>query len=234
MSRRVTLEMLNQTSKVGIDFVWWYVRILLAVGLFVSIATAAAAMAWFNASFLSVLTLMGMALGLVLLFFILSSSHKVSTWISDEIAEIIAWSKQERGETSLPDNLPAALPAALPVENRQIPVTSGGRVGVVSLNPPVHGFIESDLFYVCELIGGGYKFTEEYMEKVLLPSSRLPMGKAEEGTPYKKLFDSERGLFVRAGIIEGRKPKYSGKLVVTDPAEMMLLIKALPEDTPTP
>jgi hypothetical protein len=222
MSRRVTLEMLNQTSKVGIDFVSWYVRILFGVGLLVVLATAAAGMMWFELNFLSVLTLMGMALGLVLLFFVLSSAHTVSTWISDEIAEIIEWSKHERVEPT--PSLPATLPATLPQENRVIPVTAGGRAGVVSLNPPAHGFDERDLMYLCGLIAGGYKFTEENMEKLRLPYSGEVMGKAQPGTWYTRFMD----VCTAAGIIEGRRPKFSGKLVVTDPDEMVLLIKALP------
>jgi hypothetical protein len=198
------------------------IGVLTLASLIVGTVSAAAVLpdlAWFV--FVGIFLVGGASITAVLIF-----ALRRRSWIVNAVVEgwQDLWDAENKAKAPTPI-LPPALPATLPQENRVIQVTAGDRVVGVPLNPPVHGFEESDLVYLCELVAGGYKFTEENMEKLILPSSRLPMGKAQEGTPYSKFMQ----LCGDAGIIEGRKPKYSGKLVVTDPAEMMLLIKALPE-----
>jgi hypothetical protein len=182
--------------------------------------------AWLNMVALGALFLGGMAIGLVIWTGIRKARGHPKAFM-DWWTEWVAGEIKAKQPTP---PLPPALPATLPQENRMIQVTAGDRVVDVSLTPPVHGFEERDLIYLCELIAGGYKFTEEYMERLKLPVSREVMGKAQDGTPYSRFMD----LCVAAGIIEGRKPKYSGKLVVTDAAEMMERLKKLEKEDITP
>lgn len=110
----------------------------------------------------------------------------------------------------------------LPLPQRVIPVTLGEKGEGIPLEL-IHGFDERDLAFLCRQVAR-HNYTEDAMEKLELPYSRKPMGKAQAGTLYTLFMD----LCVQAKIIEGRKPKFSGTLVVTDPLEMMRLIKTLP------
>lgn len=128
---------------------------------------------------------------------------------------------------TLPQESALTLPATLPQENRMIPVTAGDRAEEIPLDL-IYGFDPRDLEFLCRLLEKQYKFTEEAMEKLVLPYSREQMGKVGVGTGYSRFMD----LCVAAGIIEGRKPKFSGTLAVTDAEEMMRRIRALPMPTP--
>jgi hypothetical protein len=122
---------------------------------------------------------------------------------------------------------PAALPA-LPAASDTIRVTRNG-VGEDIPRNLLHGFDERDLLFLCRLLSVGFKFTEASMEKLVLPYSHDVMGKADEGTPYSRFMD----LCVSAGVIEGREPKKSGRMAVTEYAEIVRRIKEL-QNTPTP
>lgn len=144
------------------------------------------------------------------------------------VADVVdLWRDWVNAEIKAKEPAPPTLPATLPQENRTIPVMSGDRVVDVPLNL-LHGFDPRDMEFLCRLLAKEFKFTEESMENLELPYSRKAMGKAQAGTLYTKFMD----VCGATGIIEGRKPKYSGKLMVKDADEMLRRIKALPEITP--
>jgi hypothetical protein len=75
-------------------------------------------------------------------------------------------------------------------------------------------------------------WAEERLESVQVPYM-YPItyfGKAQGNTVYTQMFHSERGVFIRAGIVGGRVPKQKGNLLIDNPVEMMELIKALSEE----
>jgi hypothetical protein len=100
----------------------------------------------------------------------------------------------------------------------------------------IHGFELATLAWVCDSLAQGALWTEAALEKYTVPHMQPPtlFGKARGDTPYNRLFNSETGLFIRAGIIVGRTERFSGKLAITTPLEMLHRIKELPELEPTP
>ena len=124
----------------------------------------------------------------------------------------------------LPPPTPA-LPA--PQEQREIEVNRGGELVEKLPLHLVHGFDERDLMFLFRQIARGFNFSERAMEDLELPHSRDVMSKQQGNTPYARFID----ILVRGEIVEGRggPGNQKGKLVVTDPAEMMRRAKALPE-----
>jgi hypothetical protein len=94
----------------------------------------------------------------------------------------------------------------------------------------IHGFSPATIMWVCDSLAQGASWTETALEKYTVPHMQPPtlFGKARGDTPYNRLFNSETGLFIRAGIIEGRTERFSGKLVIKMPLEMLQRIKELP------
>ena len=91
----------------------------------------------------------------------------------------------------------------------------------------VHGFDERDLAWLFLFLENGGKWTETVMENMPLPHSKEKLGKQQGNTPYARFMD----VCTRAEIIVGRggPGNPSGKLVVRDAHEMMLLAKRLEE-----
>ena len=121
-------------------------------------------------------------------------------------------------------------PSTLPLETEQVEAQEESRGGD---GRPLHGFDAATLAWLCDCLANGMPWTEATLEKMRVPHMFPParFGKAEGDTPYNRLFHSERGLFIRAGIIierggEGNKP---GKLAIRSPLTMMQLLKELPE-----
>ena len=127
----------------------------------------------------------------------------------------------------LPQTAPAYPTLPLPEENRTVDVNRGGvTVDKLPLNL-VHGFDERDLAWLFLFLENGGKWTETVMENMPLPHSKEKLGKQQGNTPYARFMD----VCTRAEIIVGRggPGNPSGKLVVRDAHEMMLLAKRLEE-----
>jgi hypothetical protein len=151
-------------------------------------------------------------------------------WAYRRRNELIAAFKARYLPAPLP--APAAIPApALPpaLETTQTDSRGGEKAR------KIHGFEPATIMWLCDCLANEMPWTETYLEKVTVPHMQppTPFGKAQGDTPYNRLFNSETGLFIRAGIITGRTERFSGKLAITTPLEMLQRIKAL-QETPTP
>ena len=139
--------------------------------------------------------------------------------------------------------LPAPEPTPTPAPAHTLPANEKGADGDTQAESrggererQIQGFDAATIAWVCDYLANGNRWTEAAMEKMPVPHMFPParFGKAEGGSPYQRLFDSEHGIFVRAGIIverggEGNSP---GKLAIKSPLNMLERIKALQEDSP--
>lgn len=195
----------------------------LAFGILTVIATLATALfGWvFALPFVGYLTLIMFLIGGMAVGFVLLTGLRRGRWIIRRVVEIAEdWIDAEISAKQRATALPTpTLPSTLPLENRMIPVSTGDRVVDLPLDL-IHGFDPRDLMFLCRQVARR-NYTEEGMEKLELPYSHDVMGKAQPGTRYTLFME----LCVTAGIIEGRAPKKSGTLAVTDPDEMMRRIR---------
>jgi hypothetical protein len=133
-----------------------------------------------------------------------------------------------------PTSTPApALPAAQEPKSADTQAVSrGGQAR------KIHGFEPATIMWLCDCIANGMPWTEGHLEKMTVPHMQppTPFGKADGDTPYNRLFNSERGIFIRAGIITGRggPGNPTGKLAIKSSLTMLELLKSLPELEQTP
>jgi hypothetical protein len=219
---------IDKVRIVGTKHILTYVALYLGLG--VSFALAAAIFgSWMGFPYASwASALLFFACGLKAVAVVLDNEketrQKIGNLINAGVALIYAEIAARKSTPTAPPTLPA-----LPAANDTIRVSVNGRGGEDIPRNELHGFDPRDLAYLFRALARGEKFTEANLELWELPYSHAVMGKAQEGTPYSKFI----ALCVRAGIIGGREPKKSGTLVVTDPAEMMRLVKEL-QIEPTP
>jgi hypothetical protein len=215
---------IDKVRLVGTKHTLTYVAIYLGLGVFFALGAAifGAWMAFPFASYASAFLFFacGLKAAALLLENEKETRQKIGTLITAGVALIYAEIAARKSTPSAPTTLPA-----LPAANDTIRVTVNGRGGEDIPRKLMHEFDERDLAFVFRAMARGEKFTEANMELWELPYSHAVMGKAQEGTPYSKFI----ALCVRAEIIGGREPKKSGTLLVTDAAEMMRLVKGLPE-----
>jgi hypothetical protein len=199
---------------------------------------------------------MAIALGIVSVAFLLIIGGLVFTtvpnllaWVfllavgfgSAAVTAAMLWAWRRRNDiiaTFMRYKLPAPLPAPAAIPAPVLPpaletaqeVSRGGE-----RDRKIHGFEPATIMWLCDCLANEMPWTETYLEKVTVPHMQppTPFGKAQGDTPYNRLFNSETGLFIRAGIITGRTERFSGKLAITTPLEMLSRIKAL-QETPTP
>jgi hypothetical protein len=126
--------------------------------------------------------------------------------------------------------LPAPVYPTLPqAEIDEKPETEDSRGGYAERK--LHGIPAITWEWMCNYIVKN-SWAEERLESVQVPYM-YPItyfGKAQGNTVYTQMFHSERGVFIRAGIVGGRVPKQKGNLLIDNPVEMMELIKALSEE----
>jgi hypothetical protein len=133
-----------------------------------------------------------------------------------------------------PTSTPApALPAAPETKSADTQdVSRGGQAR------RIHGFEPATIMWLCDCIANGMPWTEGHLEKMTVPHMQppTPFGKADGDTPYNRLFNSEWGIFIRAGIITGRggPGNPTGKLAIRSSLTMLELLKSLPELDQTP
>jgi hypothetical protein len=133
-----------------------------------------------------------------------------------------------------PKSTPApTLPAAPETKSADVQEVSRGGQG-----RRIHGFEPATIMWLCDCIANGMPWTETHLEKMTVPHMQppTPFGKADGDTPYNRLFNSEWGIFIRAGIITGRggPGNPTGKLAIRSSLTMLELLKSLPELDQTP
>jgi len=123
---------------------------------------------------------------------------------------------------------PKSTPSTLPAETTKDETQEPGRGGYAERK--LHGIPALTWEWMCNYIVKN-SWAEEKLEGVQVPYMPLTyFGKAQGNTIYNQMFHSERGVFIRAGIVGGRVPKQKGNLLIDNPVEMMALIKALSEE----
>lgn len=155
--------------------------------------------------------------------------QKIGNMITAGVALIYAEIRVKTSTPTLPPE-PTRAPA-LPEANVDGTTKTEPSRGGLFIGKNIQGLPPLTVEFVCNYLGNKAEWTEAAMEKMPVPYLYPParFGKAEGDTVYNQLFHHERGIFCRAGIIGGRAPKQSGKLLVDNPVRMMELIKALPE-----
>lgn len=110
------------------------------------------------------------------------------------------------------------------------------RAGELELNGTprlIHGFPAATLMWLCDYLAKGNEWTESQLKNMPVPHlfPTVDFGKSDrkKNTPYTRLFDSERGIFVRAGIIveRGGEGNDKGRLAIKSPLTMMQALKDL-------
>lgn len=110
------------------------------------------------------------------------------------------------------------------------------RAGELELNGTprlIHGFPAATLMWLCDYLAKGNEWTESQLKNMPVPHlfPTVDFGKSDrkKNTPYTRLFDSERGIFVRAGIIveRGGEGNDKGRLAIKSPLNMMQALKDL-------
>lgn len=208
---------------VGTKHILTYVGLYLGLGVFFALAAAVFG-TWIGFPFASwASAFLFFACGLKAVAVLIANERetrqKIGNLVNAGVALIYA---EIRKKAVAPTSAPPALPT-LPAGNDTIRVTVNGRGGEDVPRNTLHGFDPRDLAYLFRALARGEKWTEANLELWELPYSHETMGKASEGTPYYRFMT----LCVDAGIIVGREPKRSGTLAITDPLEMMRLVKQL-------
>lgn len=157
----------------------------------------------------------GLAVGIILL-----TGLRRGRWFLTRIVDIAEnWIAAEIRAKELPT--PAYLPTEA-IPPREIPVTSGNRAGVLTIDF-VNGFDPRDLEWFAKYLANGNPTSEARLEHLPLPHEGILCGGAASGTPFTRLLD----LCEAKGVLTARDAvrRKSGKLLVPDEKEIAQLLK---------
>jgi hypothetical protein len=223
-SLKPTVEILKDTSSVGISWVGKYSLMVLGAGALFAVTGAWAAEAVFGTPFFTALSVLALCVATLILSFVLWSAGRVGDWLADVIVEGVAWSKIHRQKVVKIETTPTTETAYLPtevVEPRTIPVKTPDRAGELTLDY-VNGFDPRDIAYFAKYLALGGVTSESRLEHLPLLHEGGQWGGLTVGTASTRILDlcEKRGILTPRDKAR-RKP---GTLLIPNEQEILRLL----------